>query len=414
MSRKKLNDELKDLNKKIKQLDLKISKIKVEISSFDNTRNDLTTFIPQLRKQCSLSAEDSAQLVELNKEVQKCRSDMKSCSAMASKLETEVANLQKAILDAGGSDMKNQQAICENAIKDLNNAEKLLASAKVAVTTNNKNAAKAKKILEISRKELDECGSSLDKKNEALSLLEQDAKAVKESFTEVQKIEEERRAILEEASKECDELKKSMAEIKCKEIELLGQSDALTKQLLDSEKCYEKWEKELHNLRSIANEDDESDNISEVGNDDTFEDSSDNNPNSSNSLDGEDVTMQEVKVDDKQASVQGNSSLPVLPCTALEKYDVQEIMNAIGILESERNTIAKNANMGAIAEYRKKEADYLARVDELDNVTEQRNEARKKHEDLRRQRLEMFMEGFGQITLRLKEMYQMITLGGDA
>ncbi len=53
-------------------------------------------------------------------------------------------------------------------------------------------------------------------------------------------------------------------------------------------------------------------------------------------------------------------------------------------------------------------------VSELDKVTGERNEARKNHEDLRRQRLEKFMEGFGQITLKLKEMYQMITLGGDA
>jgi structural maintenance of chromosome 4 len=53
-------------------------------------------------------------------------------------------------------------------------------------------------------------------------------------------------------------------------------------------------------------------------------------------------------------------------------------------------------------------------VFELDGVTDERNNARKKHEDLRRLRLEMFMEGFGQITLKLKEMYQMITLGGDA
>jgi structural maintenance of chromosome 4 len=53
-------------------------------------------------------------------------------------------------------------------------------------------------------------------------------------------------------------------------------------------------------------------------------------------------------------------------------------------------------------------------VSELDAVTAERNEARKVHEDLRRLRLEKFMDGFGQITLKLKEMYQMITLGGDA
>jgi len=53
-------------------------------------------------------------------------------------------------------------------------------------------------------------------------------------------------------------------------------------------------------------------------------------------------------------------------------------------------------------------------VAELNEVTEERNAARKVHEELRRQRLEMFMDGFGKITLKLKEMYQMITLGGDA
>ncbi len=51
---------------------------------------------------------------------------------------------------------------------------------------------------------------------------------------------------------------------------------------------------------------------------------------------------------------------------------------------------------------------------ELDEVTKEQSSARKHHENLRRLRLEMFMDGFGKITLKLKEMYQMITLGGDA
>ena len=56
----------------------------------------------------------------------------------------------------------------------------------------------------------------------------------------------------------------------------------------------------------------------------------------------------------------------------------------------------------------------MFRVSDLDQITSERNEARKEHEDLRRLRLEKFMDGFSQITLKLKEMYQMITLGGDA
>ena len=36
------------------------------------------------------------------------------------------------------------------------------------------------------------------------------------------------------------------------------------------------------------------------------------------------------------------------------------------------------------------------------------------YEELRKARLDGFMAGFNAITLKLKEMYQMITLGGDA
>merc|ERR1712168_1184222 len=56
----------------------------------------------------------------------------------------------------------------------------------------------------------------------------------------------------------------------------------------------------------------------------------------------------------------------------------------------------------------------MGRVAELDEITSKRDEQRKFHEDLRKQRLNEFMQGFSIISNKLKEMYQMITLGGDA
>ena len=41
-------------------------------------------------------------------------------------------------------------------------------------------------------------------------------------------------------------------------------------------------------------------------------------------------------------------------------------------------------------------------------------QVREGHEALRKRRLDEFMAGFNAISLKLKEMYQMITLGGDA
>jgi structural maintenance of chromosome 4 len=70
--------------------------------------------------------------------------------------------------------------------------------------------------------------------------------------------------------------------------------------------------------------------------------------------------------------------------------------------------------MNDLIEYLKKDAQYRVRVAELEAITEERNNIRKEYEEIRRKRLEEFMTGFGIISLKLKEMYQMITLGGDA
>lgn len=56
----------------------------------------------------------------------------------------------------------------------------------------------------------------------------------------------------------------------------------------------------------------------------------------------------------------------------------------------------------------------MQRVAELDKITSERDNFRQAYEDLRKQRLNEFMAGFYVITNKLKENYQMLTLGGDA
>lgn len=56
----------------------------------------------------------------------------------------------------------------------------------------------------------------------------------------------------------------------------------------------------------------------------------------------------------------------------------------------------------------------MQRVAELDDITTHRDNFKRSCEDLRKQRLNEFMAGFNIITNKLKENYQMLTLGGDA
>jgi structural maintenance of chromosome 4 len=440
--RKVLVEEIRTLKKTVKVLETKIPKLSVEIGSCDTTREGLKKLIPELRTQSVLSAEDASKLVELNQKVGKCKSDMSSCALKASKLEAEVARLQKAIMDAGGSKLKKQNEACEKALQKLNATEKALNTAKVLISSMTKAVEKAQKVKAETETELEQCIAKSAELKAEFHSLEEDAVFVVERFNKAKEREAEDKEAYEAASKECEELKKSQSDVKCVEVELVGKLDDLVKQMSELEKKREKWEADLVKLRDASAEDDDCFDEEETEEENiVVDDAEEMNDTSEGSQD--DVTMMDVERDtvllDSKKAKPSKDALPTYTYEALDKYDKDDVLIDIQVLETERNAIAKNANMGAIAEYRKKEADYLSRyvsfdfiwhfplllarthdiayaysVSELDMVTEERNAARRKHEDLRRLRLEMFMNGFGEITLKLKEMYQMITLGGDA
>ncbi|GJW52706.1 reverse transcriptase domain-containing protein [Tanacetum coccineum] len=64
--------------------------------------------------------------------------------------------------------------------------------------------------------------------------------------------------------------------------------------------------------------------------------------------------------------------------------------------------------------YREKLSKYNERVEELTLVTKECDETKKHYDGWRKKRLEEFIVGFNIISLKLKEVHQMITLGGDA
>lgn len=59
-----------------------------------------------------------------------------------------------------------------------------------------------------------------------------------------------------------------------------------------------------------------------------------------------------------------------------------------------------------IKEYRRREQEFMERAADLEIVTKERDAAKRQFDDLRNQRLREFMEGFGIISMKLKEMYQ--------
>jgi structural maintenance of chromosome 4 len=71
-------------------------------------------------------------------------------------------------------------------------------------------------------------------------------------------------------------------------------------------------------------------------------------------------------------------------------------------------------NFSAMERWQQKDAEYTRRSKELDEMAKVRDQKRREYDQLKAKRLQEFMDGFTIITMKLKEIYQMITLGGDA
>ncbi|VDN16478.1 unnamed protein product, partial [Dibothriocephalus latus] len=89
-------------------------------------------------------------------------------------------------------------------------------------------------------------------------------------------------------------------------------------------------------------------------------------------------------------------------------------INDAELKKLEAQIASMSPNMAAIQQYRNKVDLYLSRVAELDHVTDLRNEQLRQEAEAKGTRLSEFMAGFNVITTRLKEMYQLLTQGGDA
>ncbi len=351
--RRKLSEEIRDLNKRVKSLNILIPKLTLEINGCDTTRTELSNRLPYLKEQCTLSDSDSNKLVALNEKVNKCKADMSSCTSFATELESEVQRLQNAILDAGGAKLKKQQALCDKTLKDLNDTTKKLNTTKVQLGSLRKTIEKAIKAKESLTNDLEECKILLQDKKQDFQNLEEEALEVMNAYKKVQEIEAEKKMSLETVSKECETLKKTQSSIKCTEVEILSKLESSERAIGDFLKRLKHWEDQIERNCQEEEEDDNNDNGLTSDSGDVDEDMQEIATDAEEQINKERVQ--------EECDEDNESPLPKYHETALKQYDRNELKEDIVTLEKERDAIAKNANMAAINEYKKKEKDYLSR-----------------------------------------------------
>ena len=98
----------------------------------------------------------------------------------------------------------------------------------------------------------------------------------------------------------------------------------------------------------------------------------------------------EAQPDEKAVAPKNKAGFTRLTDEELEVIKKGDVEYAITMMEQGLKKM--KPNMRAIAEFKKKEREYLARVAQLEDITSQRAKARAVYDGLRKKRLDMFME----------------------
>ncbi|XP_048361972.1 structural maintenance of chromosomes protein 4 [Sphaerodactylus townsendi] len=363
--RVKLEETVAKLSQSVREMRNTLEKYSASIQSLSEQEVHLKVQVKECEANVIAAAPDKVRQKELEKKCNSYREDYDKVAAKAGKLEMEVKRLHNLIIEISNNKLKPQEDNLNKITKELDQCASAVTKAQVAIKTADRNLKKSQDSVLCIEKEIEENKKEMQDLMEQLSTLEDRAAEVMNSSKKAEdslpEIQQNHRSVLQEIKaiqEEEHSLQKEALSIKLK-------IEQLDTHVAEHQSKIKYWHKEVSkiSLHSVENE---------------------------------------------QAE-----ELPVLSQEELEAIkDPETITRQIALLEAQCHEM--KPNLGAIAEFNKKEELYLKRVAELDEITNQRDNFRQAYEDLRKQRLNEFMAGFNVITNKLKENYQMLTLGGDA
>ncbi|KAI9291999.1 RecF/RecN/SMC protein [Neoconidiobolus thromboides FSU 785] len=365
------------------RIETEIAKLEMDLESLESQIQDGKKRYTQFKQTAPLTKEEKEQLASYKSEIEILKEDMVKLESDSQAIRKDIDEFHQKVLEAGGTRLRIQNSTVEsikNVIEEyLQNKSRTL----VAKDKAEKDQIKAEK--EVERLEIEQ-ESVAEEYKLGVSKIEENAKLISEVDSKKEAIDEEKTGIetqIEEVKVEMEQISESINDMKALELDLTNKIYDQQQQFKGCEKHEGHWDNQL---KTLALKDVYEDKEARSGNEDM---------------------MDEYEIEDEQ-----NEALVTYSREELEDQDLKELENAISAAQNKLKHTTPN--LGVIVEYRKKNKDFLKRKKEFDNVSDNHAKIKKDYDELKQTRHFKFMEGFSAISYKLKEMYQMITLGGNA
>lgn len=359
------------LENQVHTLDVGLKGVKMEEEKLNIQVKTLQEQEPSLRKQLKVQEKVAAESVSDPKKVQQMTKKMdtaeKSLEKVKEKSETienEVTRINRKIEEISGGRVKDQQKKITTLSKTIDKAKAEICRLQVAIKTTERNIKKTEQKIETLENDVHNCEDRLRIIQNEKRELEEEARGCMTTIEELTAALSDRDEAVASFKEELDALQTRENKMKAVKIDLDQKMKECKNRMKELKHLIPEYTKKINELKLQA---------IPGRNEEQFEE------------------LTEETLDD---------------------LDEKTLLN--NLQKAKKKLPADIPNMQVIADYKEKDALYLQRASDLEKITTERNKMRDIYETARRHRIQEFLAGFTIITEKLKEMYQMITLGGDA
>ncbi|KAI9778170.1 MAG: hypothetical protein M1816_004254 [Peltula sp. TS41687] len=365
---RELEVALKNIQGEIPKLETEMQKAQLEIDSMDRNMKDTQKRVAEVTAEYRPSKSDEGRVTTLQKQIASLEKEIRKLHAETATVEEEIKALQDKIMEVGGIRLRTQKAKVDGLRDQIKTLTEEMTTAEVAKVKAEKQKAKHEKIFLEAQEEIDSVSKELEELDSEVRKQSDTAGKWRQKVEGAQDALESKKEDLAALKKELDEKTAELNGIRGIEIEMRNKLEENQKVLAENQKRCQHWHEKLSKL-SINN-------ISDLG--------------------------EEIPTTD----------LPTYTADELADMHKDKLQSEIATLEEK--TRSGNVDLSVLSEYRRRVEEHQSRSLDLEAAVSARDGVKRRCDDLRRKRLEGFMEGFSTISLRLKEMYQMITMGGNA
>ncbi|WWD20077.1 hypothetical protein CI109_104551 [Kwoniella shandongensis] len=397
--RKAVEAEVASLKKRLPEIEIGMEKIELDVQTAGKRIAEAEKRLAELQSQSKPDAADEKRIKTLDSEIASLTKETDKLREKSSVISEQIKSLQNKILEVGGVRLRAIQSKVSTTKGLLDLANESITKAEVGQAKAERDVDKLEKTIAGNKAKLEEVDAELEVVEGDLQACSGDLAVIKEKVQEASDACDDVKEALEQSKQDLDEKMSGINAFRALEMDIKQKIEDNGRIQKDSKDKYRHWRKRHEELELVYIDEEEEDEEEE---DQPKEDA-----------EGEDGDAAVEKAE-RPTKKRRQDPLELVEYSPDELREVdKELLNA-EITELEEETGKARPNLNILAEYRKREAEFLDRAKDMEAVTNARDSAKKRYDDLRKVRLDEFMSGFTAISSKLKEMYQMITMGGNA